>query len=210
MCMIWKFAWGLRSTLGGPLNFAVRSFPEEVLKLLANFLIVILTFSEMGIRLCRRTCWMYPHKLASSVASNILRGLRSCHRRLIIWPLIWRRYFWEILLVPQFPVMTGDPNFLEELLCSVLGNVLPAFFVSWRIIYWWADWLSQRLPIFLGVLQSSWKECSTTVSEVPGSLQLPFCFPRLMMEKLSMGCFPYLWRSFWFSHIYQCSARRRI
>ena len=130
MCLIWTFTLGRHSIIEGSLNFAVQIFPEEVLKLLANFLIVILTFSEMGIRLCRRTCWMYPHKLASSVASNILRGLRSCHRRLIIWPLIWRRYFWEILLVPQFPVMIGDPKKSEELLCSVLGNMLPAFSVS--------------------------------------------------------------------------------
>ena len=49
-----------------------------------------------------------------------------------ISPLVWRLYLWGLLLVPQFPLKTGVNKFLEGLIHSVLGYLLPAFFVSLR------------------------------------------------------------------------------
>ena len=50
-----------------------------------------------------------------------------------------------------------------------------------------------KVPNFLG---GSRKDYSVTASDVLGSLHLYLCFLRIIMEKLLMGCFSYLWRDF--------------
>ena len=51
------------------------------------------------------------------------------------WPIIWRRSFWGILLVPQFPMMTGDTFFWRHwfiLSWSIFSLPYSPVF-SWRI-----------------------------------------------------------------------------
>ena len=113
------------------LIFSVRRFLEEAPKLSKNPMIVLPTFSERGIWKSWKTCWLYPRELASSVPSDLLGGSPVLYKDcMIVWFLVCRSYFFGLLLVPQFPVMIGTPKFLEGLLRSVPGNLLPAFFFT--------------------------------------------------------------------------------
>ena len=75
--------------------------------------------------------WLSLHKLYLFVPSDIL-GVSPLLLPdfLIIWLFLLWSYFCDLLLVPQFPVLTGDLILLEWLLCSFPGNLLPAFFFS--------------------------------------------------------------------------------
>ena len=66
------------------LLFSVQRFPEEAPKLLEKFLIVLLTFSEEGIRRCRKPCCLSPRELALFFPYDLFGGLCS-----------WRRIFWS-------------------------------------------------------------------------------------------------------------------
>ena len=68
-----------------------------------------------------------PAQSGVLILSNILGGICSCCRYLTIWPLVWQSSC-GILLVPQFPVVTGAQKFLEGLLWSIPVNIITAFF----------------------------------------------------------------------------------
>ena len=75
-----------------------------------------------------RVTLMYPYVRAAWVTPpDILGGICSCCRYLTIWPLVWQSSC-GILLVPQFPVVTGAQKFLEGLLWFIPVNIITAFF----------------------------------------------------------------------------------
>ena len=70
---------------------------------------------------CFRASWLHPYLLISLGVSALFTGLSS------VWLLIWWR-FRGILLVPQFPVITGAYKFSEVMLPSFPVNMLPILF----------------------------------------------------------------------------------
>ena len=75
----------------------------------------------------------------------------------------------------------GDP----EVSAHLLDVYVRAGFVFTFRFPWWVSSIvagvcPQRFPIFLGVIQSSRKHWSVTMSDVPGSLHLSLCFSCLM------------------------------
>ena len=89
-----------RNTLG--LHYVIEGSPFssccptfKALKLSTTFMIVLLMFSERGIKRFWKTCWIYPRELASFIPSNIFGGLCSCfqivlslHDRLAAFSLV--------------------------------------------------------------------------------------------------------------------------
>ena len=98
------------------LVLAVHFFLVKAPKLSANFLIILLTFSEKGIRRCRQNCWISPCDLVLFSPSNIFGGYP------IISPdfLITTRSYGGILFRTFFPsalyFLGGLPKFSKGLL----------------------------------------------------------------------------------------------
>ena len=57
---------------GSPFSSCCPTF--KALKLSTTFMIVLLMFSERGIKRFWKTCWIYPRELASFIPSNIFGG----------------------------------------------------------------------------------------------------------------------------------------
>ena len=89
----------------------------------------------------------------------------------------------------NFPTMKRSPNISEWMLCSVLGNLLPAFLITWWKKYWQDDSSYPKIPIVFWVLLNFQKDCSATAINIPGSLQLSFCFPCHIIEKFFRGVY---------------------
>ena len=93
------------------------------------------TFLEGGSEMVSKSFQFLLRELAylSHMISSGIYALVASY--LTVWPLVWRCYFWEILLVTQIPMMKGGMKFLEGVLCSVLGSILLAFFSSRLMTY---------------------------------------------------------------------------
>ena len=148
---------------------------------------------------CFRVVWLCMYLPIS------LMDLCSCCQRLLIWPLVCKRYFLGVLLLPQLTFMTGAPE------CFTISRVIFSLTSLSHDVEGLTSLIDcpQMFPIFLQVLRSSQRDSSTTSSNALGRLHIKLHFTRLMTEKVSMVCLYYLWQSFWFSCLSSCSVRRR-
>ena len=129
-CPIWTIAWGICSVLGDPFIFAVRRFPEEALKLSANFLIMLPVFSEKG------ALEMLENLLAVSAQSGFVCPLRPLQGGLIYcgriaWSSDWSSggvISGESCFFISSLWWKGDPKSSEWLLYLYFGSLLPALF----------------------------------------------------------------------------------
>ena len=133
----------------GSFSFSMSpTFLKRFLKWSVNLLIVLLTFSKRRLRRCRRTCWMSPRELASSVPSDFLGGSSlfspaSAHLTARLAEL-----FLGGLACTSVPCGDRGPK-------TCLGNILPALFVSWWRRSQQAAWFSSKVPNFLGCSPNS-------------------------------------------------------
>ena len=89
---VWTVSWGLRSVIEG--------------------LILSAPFLE-GFWVCRQFFWSFPHELDYFPPPIFMGFYALVTRSLTVWLLVWRRLC-GVLLVHQFPVMTGDPMLLSR------------------------------------------------------------------------------------------------
>ena len=156
-CPIWTIAWGVRSIL-------------EVL-----FLFRCIRRFWRGFRSGQGIFPITPTRTGLSIPTDLFGYIYSC---------LW---FFECLtarltallsgvscLSLSFPMMKGDPKFLEGLLCSVSWNLLPALFVSWWRRSRQADFYSPKVPNFLGgypnlleVIFCDWERCPRKSANFP-------------------------------------------
>ena len=144
-------------------------------------------------KVVRKLFQSLQHKLSSLSCPTSSSIYAFSVGSLTVSSLICQSSFWGFLLVPQLPTIKGAPNLSQGLIWSILGNLLPAFFVSLL------EKVSTGWLIVPKGSQFSWgfsKVLRGTTSRELCSFTSFFLF--LVTYKVWVTCFSFLWRAFWF------------
>ena len=209
-CPIWTIAWGVLSVLEGPFIFrCLQSLRKGFQSGQWIFWLCLQRFLKGGSRGfsklvgCIRASWIC---LSLPISLGVIRSVFSASDHLtarlavlylggLACPSV--HSWWQGLRNYRMYCLSPDWGILYLTSLYHGGEGLDGLIGH-----------TQRFSIFLGVIQSSCKDCSVTASDVPRSLRLSFRFPHLMMEKDLMRC-PLLSGGVFLRPISSCSVRRR-
>ena len=173
------------SEVVGKLSYSASNvFRNGALKMSAHFLTVsaragfvcLFQIFYVGLRSCQPIVWSFDH---SSV--GVLFG-GSCFSLSSLWWQVLQTFWRECFALSRG--IFSLPSFLLFSLRRMSRQAYSCLSNGILII--------PKVANFLEVLRIFWKACSETASDVMGSLLPGICSSRLIMEKVLIGCFPFI------------------